>query len=162
MLKLKYLNEDITYDIEFQKISDSVVQITGIDFPVKETGFTLSRDNEDKTWDDWDYSGYTTVYRKIDGGAQFSNDETVYVDPENVDTDFPMIEISEAEKEKYEIQAQIASLKKELSDGDYKVIKNFEAESVGDIYPYDMYELHEEREALRRQINELEESLSLL
>lgn len=75
MLNLKYIGESISYPISFKNISDTICQITG-DFPVKAGGFTLSRIGKD---DAWDYSGYSTVYRQIDGGAQFSNDESVFI-----------------------------------------------------------------------------------
>lgn len=75
MLELKYIGESISYPISFKNISDTICQITG-DFPAKAGGFTLSRMGKD---DAWDYSGYSTVYRQIDGGAQFSNDGSVFV-----------------------------------------------------------------------------------
>lgn len=75
MLELKYIGESISYPISFQNISNTICQITG-EFPVKAGGFTLSRMGKD---DAWDYSGYSTVYRQIDGGAQFSNDGSVFV-----------------------------------------------------------------------------------
>ena len=77
MLLLKYLNEKEKYLISFKTVSQNVVQITG-DFPIKTVGFTLSREDKE---DNWDYSDYTTVYREIEGGAQFSNDVTIYVPP---------------------------------------------------------------------------------
>lgn len=75
MLELKYIGESISYPISFKNISDTICQITG-DFPAKTGGFTLSRMGKD---DAWDYSGYSTVYRQIDGGMQFSNDGSVFV-----------------------------------------------------------------------------------
>ena len=79
MLVLKYLNdEENNYEIEFRKLSKNVVEITG-DFQVQTNGFTLSRIG--KT-DDWDYSKFTTVYKELENGCQFSNDGTVYTEPE--------------------------------------------------------------------------------
>lgn len=75
MLNLKYIGESISYPISFQNISNTICQIAG-EFPVKAGGFTLSRIGKD---DAWDYSEYKTVYRQIDGGAQFSNDGSVFV-----------------------------------------------------------------------------------
>lgn len=77
MILLRYLNEKEKYLISFRTVSQNIVQIIG-DFPVKTVGFTLSREGRE---DNWDYSGYTTVYREIDGGVQFSNDGSVYVEP---------------------------------------------------------------------------------
>lgn len=78
MLLLKYLNEKKQYPVSFKTVSQNIVQITG-ELPVKKTGFTLSREGKE---DNWDYSAYTTVYREIDGGVQFSNDGSVYIPPE--------------------------------------------------------------------------------
>lgn len=55
------------------------------------------------------------------------------------------------------IRAEIDSLKKELSDSDYKVIKNYESVMAGEEPPYDMTALHRERQAIRDRINQLEE-----
>ena len=56
----------------------------------------------------------------------------------------------------YEVQEEIASLKAELQSTDYKIIKCSEAQLVGEELPYDIVALHEERQALRDKINELE------
>ena len=55
-----------------------------------------------------------------------------------------------------ELILDIESLKSELQDSDYKVIKCAEAMAVGAEMPYDMESLHKERQALRDKINELE------
>ena len=52
--------------------------------------------------------------------------------------------------------SEIERLKSELQDSDYKVIKCAEAMAVGAEMPYNMTELHKERQALRDNINELE------
>lgn len=77
MLNMKYSNNDNTYSVDFNIISDNIVELIG-DFPIQTDGFVLSRENMN---DDWDYSGFTTVYREINGGCQFSNDGSVYVEP---------------------------------------------------------------------------------
>lgn len=78
MLKLKYIGDEESYDVEFRTVANNIVELIG-DFPIKDTGFTLSRSEHE---DNWDYTGYTTVYREIEGGVQFSNDGSVYVEPE--------------------------------------------------------------------------------
>ena len=55
-----------------------------------------------------------------------------------------------------ELILDIESLKSELQESDYKVIKCSEAMAVGEEMPYNMTELHNERQALRDKINELE------
>lgn len=77
MLNMKYIGSKTIYEVEFSRKSNHVVQIIG-DFPVKDKGFKLSRDGSD---DGWDYSNYKTMYRKIEGGVQFSDDGSVYVAP---------------------------------------------------------------------------------
>ena len=55
-----------------------------------------------------------------------------------------------------ELILDIESLKSELQESDYKVIKCAEAMAVGAEMPYNMTELHNVRQALRDKINELE------
>lgn len=57
---------------------------------------------------------------------------------------------------KSELILDIESLKSELQESDYKVIKCAEAMAVGAEMPYDVASLHKERQALRDKINELE------
>ena len=57
---------------------------------------------------------------------------------------------------KRELILDIESLKSELQESDYKVIKCAEAMAVGADMPYDVESLHNERQALRDKINELE------
>ena len=52
--------------------------------------------------------------------------------------------------------ARIAELKEELNSTDYKIIKCSESSLAGEELPYDIVELHAERQALRDEINELE------
>ena len=77
MLKLTYVGDTKSYMVSFSNVSKNIVQLIG-KFPVKKVGFCLSR--EDKR-DNWDYSEYKTVYKKLDDGVQFSNDGSVYVEP---------------------------------------------------------------------------------
>ena len=46
---------------------------------MKSKGFTCFRDGVED--DEWDYKRFKTVYRRIDGGAQFSDDGSVYIEP---------------------------------------------------------------------------------
>ena len=58
------------------------------------------------------------------------------------------------------IEQQIAELKAQLAATDYKVVKCSEAQLAGEELPYDIFALHVERQAIRGQINELEEQSS--
>lgn len=60
----------------------------------------------------------------------------------------------EIEKQKQEI----VTLKSQLTETDYKIIKSSEYQLLGLEAPYNLEELHAERQALRDKINELENS----
>ncbi len=53
-------------------------------------------------------------------------------------------------------RGQILVLKEQLADGDYKIIKCYEANLLGNALPYSISDLHAERQELRNKINELE------
>lgn len=55
------------------------------------------------------------------------------------------------------LEEKIAVLKAQLAATDYKVIKCSECQLLGMEMPYDVAELHAERQAIRDQINQLEE-----
>lgn len=63
----------------------------------------------------------------------------------------------ESEEEKLEHRAEQA--RADLADSDYKVIKCMEAYLCGEPLPYDIAELHKERDAQRLTINKFEEGL---
>lgn len=154
-MRLKYLNEEYTYNIEFKKISNNLVEITG-DFPIKTDGFTLSRETYE---DNWDYSAYTTIYREVENGCQFSNDGSVYVEPViEIPTEEELAEMEENQRIA-NINAQINNLKEQLASTDYKIIKCTECSMVGEEMPYDVNELHAERQVIRDEINLLEYTL---
>lgn len=58
-----------------------------------------------------------------------------------------------------EKQAVIDSLKAQIAEGDYKVIKCAEAQLMGEELPYNVAELHAQRQALRNEINVLESEI---
>lgn len=154
-MKLQYNSDNSTYEVDFKKVSKNIVEITG-DFPVKECGFTLSRTEKN---DNWDYSSYTTIYREVEGGVQFSNDGSVYVEPIiPTPTAEELAEMEERERIA-NIENEISELKAKLNASDYKVIKCFECSMVGKEMPYDVNELHAERQAIRDEINLLEYTL---
>lgn len=57
---------------------------------------------------------------------------------------------------------EIADLKANLDGSDYKVIKCYEASLLGEELPYNIAELHRERQEIRNRINGLEEEISRL
>lgn len=58
------------------------------------------------------------------------------------------------------VKSEIETLKEKLSDGDYRVIKCYEATLAKIKMPYDIEAIHKERQAIRDKINELELKLS--
>lgn len=78
MLELKYLSSTTSYEVDFFCVSENIIEIHG-NFPVENLGFTLSRPNQN---DNWDYSNFTTLYRTLENGVQFSNDGSIYVESE--------------------------------------------------------------------------------
>ena len=57
------------------------------------------------------------------------------------------------------VSQKINSLKKDLSDGDYKIAKCYEASLLNQEMPYDIQTLYNERQAKRDEINRLESLL---
>lgn len=58
--------------------------------------------------------------------------------------------------DKQKAQIKIDQLKKELHDEDYKIIKAYECSLSGEQLPYDIKQLHIERNRIRDDINQLE------
>ena len=77
MLELTYNGSEVKFEVSFRTISEHVCEVVG-SVPHATTGFTLSRIGKQ---DGWDYSGYTTIFRELDNGVQYSNDGSVYVPP---------------------------------------------------------------------------------
>ena len=77
MLNLTYVGESTVHKIEFNRKNEHIVSVKG-SLPAQTNGFKLSREGKK---DNFDYKDYTTIYRKMDGEIQFSNDGSVYVEP---------------------------------------------------------------------------------
>lgn len=98
----------------------------------------------------------------------------VYQEPEKIMTmeetsGEPVEELTEeqrAEQERQEriaeISSQIMMLKYQLESTDYQVLKNYEYTLVGLDPEYDIFELHQARQGLRDQINQLQPRMSEL
>lgn len=61
-----------------------------------------------------------------------------------------------------EKQAVIDALKAQIAESDYKVIKCSEAQFLGEELPYNVAELHKQRQALRDEINKLENEIKTM
>ena len=77
---MKYVDSAECYHVEFKRLSSNIVQLIG-KFPSKESGFTLGRIGEPEAFTG-DYTDYTTIYKELENGVQFSNDESTYTEPE--------------------------------------------------------------------------------
>ena len=141
MIKIKYNNSNIFEEVIFSK-TGNIVSLKGA--TENNSGFKTYRMSGEQLGD---FSDYTTTYRLLDDEVQYSNDGSVWVEPET---------------HPYEptIQDQINTLKKELESTDYKIIKCSEYQLASLEPPYDISELHSTRQALRDRINELEGTLS--
>lgn len=103
MVLMKYKGLKTEYEVNFKKVSSNIVQIIG-EVPAKTNGFTVSR--KDKN-DNWDYSDYTTIYREKEGSILFSNDGSVYVEPEPIPEPEPYVPTEEELKAIFEQNKQI-------------------------------------------------------
>lgn len=87
--------------------------------------------------------GYIVVVKPYDAGDRISFEYEVKVD-------------IKARRD------EISVLKAKLSGSDYKIIKCYESSLLGDDAPYNLAELHQERQSIRDRINVLEESINAL
>ncbi len=71
--------------------------------------------------------------------------------------DLVMTQITNASNDK--IKDEIFSLKSELYNSDFKIIKSYEYSLVDKPLPYDVEALHTERQALRDKIDKLEKQI---
>lgn len=69
-----------------------------------------------------------------------------------------MIKITDEEKE--QLAQEMICLEWALKATDYKIIKSYECELIGEPSPYDIQAVHKERQAQRDRINEIQKILS--
>lgn len=89
---------------------------------------------------------YKDIRRQI--SCKFENEKWIF-DEER----YQEILDKDAEEEK---QAKIKELQSKLNESDYKIIKCNEYKLAGLEIPYDIEELHKQRQALRDEINKLQ------
>lgn len=80
MLNLRYTGEETDYSVNFKSINENVVEVTGENLPARETGFIITRIGDPSAFTG-DYSEYKTIYREVEGGFQYSNDRSIYIEP---------------------------------------------------------------------------------
>ena len=93
-----------------------------------------------------------------DSEFKFMVKDSVVEDTEHVSDDYDQYNGEYLLKSEipFDKDARIAELKAELDGTDYKIIKCSECSLAGEELPYDIVELHAQRQALRDEINELE------
>lgn len=63
-------------------------------------------------------------------------------------------------EERFNKEIKIKELQQNLDSTDYKIIKCSECQLLGQELPYDVTELHTQRQAIRDEINKLQEELA--
>ena len=76
-MKLTYIGEAVSYDVNVKAIKVNVIEVTGSNLVMKESGFTLTDDAHNV----YDYSAYSTLYRTVINGFQYSNDGSIWIEP---------------------------------------------------------------------------------
>ena len=100
-----------------------------------------SNDNTELDLSEYDLT-HPNAYKLVDGALVLDDDK--------------LAEMLASEK-KAENDVEIARLKAELAATDYQIIKCSECQLLGQPMPYDVAELHAQRQAIRDEINALEE-----
>ena len=133
MIKIKYNNSNIFEEVTFSK-TGNIVSLKGA--TENNSGFKTYRMSGEQLGD---FSEYTTIYRLLDDEVQYSNDGSVWVEPET---------------HPYEptVEDKINALKQELASTDYEALKYAEGWFTEEEYA----PIKEKREGLREQIRKLE------
>ncbi len=161
---IKFKNKETVSKVIVSEESPHVIRITGDNITVNTDGFRLYLDTDCKyPLDNGEYAAYTTLFREGDGWYELSDDGSVYVEqvapvqPEPTEE-----ELAEQARQQQisQVTAQIDGLKAQIAASDYKIIKTYEYDLLGEQTEYDMETVHAERQALRDQINNLETQLA--
>ena len=132
MIKIKYNNQENFEEVSFSKLEENIVSLKGA--TENNSGFTTYRMSGDQLGD---FSDYTTTYRLLDDEVQYSNDGSVWVEPEPYE---PTPE------------DKINSLKRELEKYDYIGVKIAMGVATREEYADEIAHTEE----LRKQIRQLE------
>ena len=118
-----YINDKLQGMIK--PINDNIIEVVGL--PLTSNGFTMYLDNDMAVGD---YKAYTTLYRTIGEQVyQYSNNGSIYVEPEPIPIPEPYIPTKEelaeiARQEKIaNIQSQISVIDAEFATLDYVASK---------------------------------------
>lgn len=92
----------------------------------------------------------------IDEAEMESGDDGFVFIPKPYDAGDHIAYRYERRRDVQSVKDEIQALKDSLSESDYKITKCYEASLLGTELPYDIEELHTQRQAERDKINELE------
>lgn len=96
---------------------------------------------------------YTTLLEQK--SCQYINNKWQF----NKDKYEELLKEEEESKQQIEVQKEIKYLQSQLNETDYKIIKCYEYQLAELELPYNIKELHSQRQQIRDQINVLEEQL---
>ena len=128
-MKLQYIGTSIFYDVDVMAILPNVIQVTGSRLIMKESGFILIDDEDNE----YDYSDYSTLYRTVDGGFQYSNDGSIWIEPTksitvkitwNDSEDHDKVRPSSVAVEVFDNRASIGTVTLSLNNNWTKVYEN--------------------------------------
>lgn len=163
MAFIRFKDSDVLLEAAVLPVSDHVTRIT-TDAAPDLSGFRLYLgDGEEHPLDSGEYEACTTLYRQGNGWYELSNDGSTYTEPVTEEPAEPTeeeLEEQERQRKLAEVQGQIDTLKEQITETDYQVIKTYEYSLVGLAAGYDIGALHQERQAIREQINALEAQLA--
>lgn len=74
MIKIKFKNGSVYYDVKFRKISDHLVDVIGEGVPQSTKGFYTYNENEEQLGD---FTDFTTIYSVHGDTIRFSNNGSV-------------------------------------------------------------------------------------
>lgn len=94
MIKVVFNGSKKAYEVSFSRMSEHVCTLIGAGLPKSKKGFLTFRASDDMPLGDW--SEYTTIYRVLDDGLQFSDDGSVWIEPIMQEIPLPDSEIMNA------------------------------------------------------------------
>lgn len=175
MQKIRFINNDLEYNVSLKSVDNRIVCAFNSLEDAKSAPITngFYEINEHNGMIQGDYTQYKYVYNKIDDVTfvMTTDENDVYVEPVTpkpydpepyVPTEEKIAE-QERQRKIAEISSQINTLKSQLSDTDYIFVKSYETSLVGQtVDEYDFETLHNERQSIRKHINELETELETI
>ena len=105
MIKIAINGETGMREVSFSRENKHVITLIG-DVPEAIDGFCTYRQNGQPLGV---FTGYNTVYRKVDGGVQLSDDGSVYAEPEAVEVP-ELVETLTQEERIAQLEEQNATL----------------------------------------------------